>query len=187
MRKWIVIWAVAITLLTLACCGRKSPVATSPGVQPTAPQTTQSPQSTPHQPTGDHPTQSQPADDKPIGEVRVDDLIGPWHLEESQNDMSQISETLIGSMEFGSRMELMGDGKLMWYIGIEGGSGTFLLEGNLLHAELTDDVSGAVFQTDIAVTDKEDAVLLTMQHKGVTLIWSQGEGQSGNESGNMGE
>ena len=68
--------------------------------------------------------------------VTADDLVGPWHLAGDEKDNATAIEAIPGVMEFGSSMEITSDGHISWYIGADGGIGTYSLSGNILSADI---------------------------------------------------
>lgn len=111
--------------------------------------------------------------------VEITELVGPWHLAEGENDDAVIYETFPGAMEFGSSMEIRSDGRISWYIGADGASGTYVLSGNVLHAELTNDFDQTAMTMELTVEKKDDQLLLNMNYRDLSLCWSLGEGETG--------
>lgn len=111
--------------------------------------------------------------------VTAEELVGPWHLEPGENDEATINEAFPGAMEFGNNMEITGDGRICWYIGAEGGSGTYTLDGGSLRAETTSDLDGSAMTLDLKAEREEENLLLIMEVKGLSLRWSQSEGETG--------
>lgn len=115
--------------------------------------------------------------------VTAEELAGPWHLAEGENDESAVNRTFPGAMEFGSGMEITGDGQISWYIGAEGGSGTYTLDGNILSAGMTDDFDGTDMNIELTAEKDGGRLLLAMDRRGLTLYWARG----GRETGKGGE
>lgn len=63
-----------------------------------------------------------------VSALMAEEIIGPWHLAEGENDDAAVNETFPGAMEFGNSMEITSDGKISWYIGADGGTGTYTLD-----------------------------------------------------------
>ena len=64
------------------------------------------------------------------------DLIGPWHLDESKNDLAAFADSLElfpGYGEWGASMEICGNGEMSWYIGAEGWHGTYSVAVSYTH------------------------------------------------------
>ena len=111
--------------------------------------------------------------------VTVEKLVGPWHLAEGENDDTVVNETFPGAMEFGNSMEITSDGNISWYIGADGGSGTYLLNENILSADMINDIDGTAMTMEFTVKEKDGQLLLTMEYKNLTLCWSWGENETG--------
>ena len=114
------------------------------------------------------------------GYLTADDLVGPWYLDGKNNDLGKISELFSGYGEWGATMEIRSDGKISWYIGAIGGSGTYTLEGEHLTAELkqaTKDETSAPqdWTIDFNITATDGDVMLTMPYEDITVAWSHGE------------
>ncbi|MGN0341685.1 MAG: hypothetical protein ACI4DO_02735, partial [Roseburia sp.] len=70
------------------------------------------------------------------------ELVGPWYLDNEKNDLAAFSDSLNlfpGFGEWGASMEIRSDGQMSWYIGAAGGSGTYTVDDDLLHAALVND------------------------------------------------
>lgn len=106
-------------------------------------------------------------------------LVGPWHLEPEENDETAINEAFPGAMEFGNSMEITGDGNILWYIGAEGGSGTYTLDGGTLCAETTSDLDGSAMTLELRAERTDGELSLVMGVKSLSLRWSRGEGETG--------
>lgn len=111
--------------------------------------------------------------------VTVEELIGPWHLAEGENDDTVVNETFPGAMEFGNSMEITSAGNISWYIGADGGSGSYLLNGNILTADMISDIDGTAITMEFTVREKNGQLLLIMDYKNMTLCWSWGETETG--------
>ena len=107
-------------------------------------------------------------------ELQVLDLVGPWHLDKEKNDISAIEsawETFPGYGEWGASMEIRSNGQMSWYIGAVGGSGTYTVEGDVLHAELTDSMEQKEVIMDFLIVGK-DAIKMT--YSDTEIIWTYG-------------
>lgn len=107
--------------------------------------------------------------------VSVDQIIGPWHLDDSKMDMDAINEAFPGSMEAGNSMEIRSDGKISWYIGSDGGVGTYELDGNWLEATVTSNVDGTVYKNRVEIQENGDGYILIMSYKDFIFTWKLGE------------
>lgn len=108
-----------------------------------------------------------------------EDLTGPWHLTAGENDEAAIFDTFPGAMEFGSSMEIRSDGRISWYIGAEGGTGTCTLSGSVLHAELVSALDGSAMTMDFTAEQRDGRLFLTTRYKDLPLCWSWGEDETG--------
>ncbi|MDD6572821.1 MAG: hypothetical protein PUF12_10605, partial [Thermoflexaceae bacterium] len=111
--------------------------------------------------------------------LTVDELVGPWHLAENQKDNVTAMETIPGAMEFGSSMEITSDGHISWYIGADGGTGTYSLSGDILSADMTNDFDESSMKMEFTAEKTEGGTFLYTEYKGLLLCWSQGEGETG--------
>ena len=111
--------------------------------------------------------------------VTADDLVGPWHLAEDEKDNSTAIEALPGAMEFGNSMEITSDGHISWYIGADGGTGTYSLSGDILSADMTNDFDQSSMKMEFTAEKTDDGTFLYTEYKGLLLCWSQGEGETG--------
>lgn len=82
-------------------------------------------------------------------------------------------------MEFGSSMEITSDGHISWYIGAEGGTGTYSLSGDILSADMTNDFDQSSMKVEFTAEKTDDGTFLYTEYKGLLLCWSQGEGEIG--------
>ena len=111
--------------------------------------------------------------------LTADDLVGPWHLAEDEKDNSTAIEALPGAMEFGNSMEITSDGHISWYIGTDGGTGTYSLSGDILSADMTNDFDQSSMKMELTAEKTDDGTFLYTEYKGLLLCWSQGEGETG--------
>ena len=111
--------------------------------------------------------------------VTADDLVGPWHLAEDEKDNATAMEAIPGAMEFGNSMEIRSDGRISWYIGADGGTGTYLLSGNVLSADMTNDFDGSSMKMEFTAEKANGVTFLYTEYKGLLLCWFQGEGETG--------
>lgn len=103
------------------------------------------------------------------------DLTGPWHLDSEKNDLDAYADRFPGYAEWGASMELKSDGQMSWYIGAAGGSGTYTVENNLLHAVLVDDFTQEDMPMDIRIAAENEEVLLEMDYEDMTIYWIYGD------------
>ena len=114
-------------------------------------------------------------------------LVGPWHLTEDAKDNPTAIEAIPGAMEFGSSMEITGDGHISWYIGADGGTGTYSLSKNVLSADMTNDFDGTSMKMEFTAEETGGVTFLYTEYKGLLLCWSQGEGETGKGGEDEGE
>lgn len=110
-------------------------------------------------------------------DVRMD-LTGPWHLDSEKNDLTAFPDTFPAYMEFGARMEITSNGQISWCIGIEGGTGTYTLDGDNLTAEIMSDVSQQQITVPFRVISDGETVELEMAHNGTTVYWIPGDSEA---------
>ena len=108
-----------------------------------------------------------------------EDLTGPWHLAADKNDEAAIFDAFPGAMEFCSSMEIRSDGRMSWYIGAEGGAGTYTLSGSVLHAELVSALDGSAMTMDFTAEQRDGRLFLTTRYKDLPLCWFWGEDETG--------
>lgn len=103
------------------------------------------------------------------------DLNGPWHLDHEKNNLDAITaawETFPGYAEWGAGMEIRSNGFMSWYIGAVGGSGTYSIEGNILHAELIDSMEQKEMSMDFTIMGSQE---LKMTYADMQFIWAYGD------------
>lgn len=103
------------------------------------------------------------------------DLIGPWHLDEKENDSDYLAETFPGYGEWGASMEIRSNGQIGWYIGAEGWNGTYELEDNGLRADMTASLDETENTWFFQLVDGSGNTLLKMDYKGTVLVWKYGD------------
>lgn len=106
----------------------------------------------------------------------VEELVGPWHLAEETN---AVYDAFPGSMEFGSAMEIRSDGRIAWYIGADGGVGTYFIDGNILHCDLTNALDNSTMTMDLTAKKQDGQLFLTTVYRDMELRWRWGEGETG--------
>ena len=122
---------------------------------------------------------AQPAEEaepepQPVPEpvVTPEELVGTWKLS-PDNDMDQLEEVFPEAAELGGVMEIGMDGLLFWYIGNCGGGGNFTVDDDVLNVDVYPDSTGA--PEPAVCTADFDAGTLTMDYKGVSVLWIQEE------------
>ena len=111
--------------------------------------------------------------------MTAEDLVGPWHLAKNAKDNPTAIEAIPGAMEFGSSMEITSDGHISWYIGADGGTGTYSLSKNVLSTDMTNDFDGTSMKMEFTAEETGGVTFLYTEYKGLLLCWSQGEGETG--------
>ena len=111
--------------------------------------------------------------------LTADDLVGPWHLADDEKDNATAIEAIPSAIEFGSSMEIKSDGHISWYIGADGGTGTYSLSGDILSADMTNDFDQSSMKMEFTAEKTEGGTFLYTEYKGLLLCWSQGEGETG--------
>ena len=111
------------------------------------------------------------------------DLTGPWHLDAYRNDLSDFSGLFEAYAEFGASMEIRSNGQLSWYIGVEGGTGTFSVDGAMLTAELTRTADESPMTTQFDILRDGDEVYLGMHWMNGIVFWTWGDDDSAGLSG----
>ena len=71
------------------------------------------------------------------------------------------------------------DGHISWYIGADGGTGTYTLNENVLSADMTNDFDGSAMEMEFTAEETDGVTCLYTEYKGLLLCWSQGEGETG--------
>lgn len=104
-----------------------------------------------------------------------EDLAGPWHLDNEKNNLDAIAaawETFPGYAEWGASMEIRSNGQMSWYIGAVGGSGTYTIDGDILHAELMDSMEQTELSMDFTIMGADE---LKMTYADMLFFWAYGD------------
>ena len=151
MKRIIAMLLTVILCLCLAGCGKTPESEQSP--QETHTETTdteeEKPQSGSASPSGN--TAGQP--EEPA--LQSIELIGPWHLDSEKNDLAAFADSLDlfpGYGEWGASMEIRSNGQMSWYIGAESWHGTYTVEDEVIHAQLTSDLEQSTKCWDFRIT-----------------------------------
>lgn len=99
---------------------------------------------------------------------------GPWHPDETLNDLTAFPDLFAGYEEFGAGMEIRSSGQMSWFIGENGGYGTYTGEEDVLHAALMNN-AGEEMSMDLLFLSDGDAPLLEMQLEELTIFWRYGD------------
>lgn len=154
-RKWM-IWIAAALSVSLAACTGQSIVENKIEIIETEEVTTQ------------------PQTESCIV-ISPEDLAGPWHLDSEKNNLDAITaawETFPGYAEWGASMEIRSNGQMSWYIGAVGGSGTYTIDGDILHAELMDSMEQTELSMDFTIMGADE---LKMTYADMQFIWAYGD------------
>lgn len=111
------------------------------------------------------------------------ELAGPWHLDAEKNDLKAFADSLElfpGYGEWGASMELRGNGDISWYIGAEGWYGTYYVEDQILHAQMTSNLDQSNQNWDMRITSEDAVACLEMDYQDMTIYWVYGDGGNTN-------
>ena len=156
MKKVWMIWIAAALCVSLAACTSQSIAQNKIEIIETEEATTQ------------------PQTENTIA-VAPEELAGPWHLDNEKNNLDAITaawETFPGYGEWGAGMEIRSSGQMSWYIGAVGSSGTYTIDGDILHAELMDSLEQKEMTMDFHITGTDE---LTMTYADMQFIWAYGD------------
>lgn len=99
----------------------------------------------------------------------AEEILGSWHLAEGENDDAAVNETFPCAMDFGSSMEITGEGKISWYIGADSGTGTYTLDESHLLTGMTNDFDGTDMPIELTAEKEGDQLRLTLDYNDLTL------------------
>ena len=170
MKKLTALLPVLILCLGLAACSRKTEFV------PDA-QEYQTPSASQEETKETNPQSANTAATEESIQLNYE-LIGPWHLDGSKNDLDAFANSLElfpGYGEWGASMEIRGNGEMSWYIGAEGWHGTYSVEKNTLHAFLTSDLEQTTQSWDMRITSENGTAGLEMDYKDRTIYWTYGD------------
>lgn len=155
MKRKIVLLIAVIFCLSLAACSK-------------APESEQGPQ--------ENDTETSNTESSEEMQQRIE-LAGPWHLDSEKNDLAAFADSLDlfpGYGEWGAGMEIRSDGQMSWYIGAAGGSGTYTIEDDLLHAALVNDMDQKDMAVDFRIFMENEKAVLAMDYQDITIYWAYG-------------
>ena len=107
-------------------------------------------------------------------ELQDIEIVGPWHIDQKKTDIRAIEaawETFPGYGEWGASMEIRSNGQISWFIGAVGGTGTYTVDGDLLHAELTDSIEQKEVAMDFIIVEKDE---IKMTYADMEITWGYG-------------
>ena len=64
---------------------------------------------------------------------------------------------------------------MSWYIGAESWHGTYTVENEVIHAQLTSDLDQSTQLWDFRITAENHAAGLEMAYQGMTIYWAYGD------------
>ena len=170
MKKLTALLPVLILCLGLAACSRKTEFV------PDA-QEYQTPSASQEETEETNPQSANTAATEESIQLNYE-LIGPWHLDGSKNDLDAFANSLElfpGYGEWGASMEIRGNGEMSWYIGAESWHGTYSVEANTLHAFLTSDLEQIPQNWDMLITSENGTTGLEMAYQDMTIYWVYGD------------
>ena len=170
MKKLTALLPVLILCLGLAACSRKTEFV------PDA-QEYQTPSTSQEETKETNPQSANTAATEESIQLNYE-LIGPWHLDGSKNDLDAFANSLElfpGYGEWGASMEIRGNGEMSWYIGAESWHGTYSVEANTLHAFLTSDLEQIPQNQDMRITSDNGSTGLEMTYQDMTIYWVYGD------------
>ena len=179
-RRTALLLAMILCLSLEACCMKAELM---PGSQETHPQATSQKETDAAESSNTvSPEETTDTMEEPV-QLNLE-LIGPWHLDPSKNDLARFADSadlFPGFGEWGASMEIRGNGEMSWYIGAEGWHGTYSVEKNTLHAQLTSDLEQTSRAWDFRITSENGTAGLEMDYKDRTIYWVYGDQE---ETGN---
>ena len=178
MKRITVLLLTALLCLCLAACSKESEPGQIPQESHTeaadagesAGEMRQQSGSSSH--SGDAAEQSE----EPV-QQRIE-LAGPWHLDSEKNDLAEFADSLDlfpGYGEWGAGMEIRSNGQMSWYIGAEGWHGTYTIENDVIHAQLTSDLEQSTQLWDLRIVAEHETAELEMDYQDMTIYWVYGD------------
>ena len=115
------------------------------------------------------------ATDEPAETAENVSLTGPWHLDAGTNDLDAFQDAFPAYAELGASMEIRSNGQISWYIGAEGGHGTYQREGGTLTADMVTDADQKPLTLVCQVIMESGEAQLKMEYNGTTVYWTYGD------------
>ncbi len=103
------------------------------------------------------------------------ELVGPWHLDSTKNDLATFSDSLDlfpGYGEWGAGMEIRSNGQMSWHIGAESWHGTYTVADGVMQAQLVSDLEQSTKLWDFRITEEKGVAELEMDYPGMTIYWT---------------
>ena len=163
MKKYFVMLLAASMCMCFAACGK------GPDKEQSQPevQTTESAETV--------QTESQTTEGTDAVRTEKAEVVGKWHLDSEKNDLAAFEDSLFtGYGEWGASMDIQSDGKMDGFIGIESWSGTYTVEDEVIHADLTFDSGKSQQIMDFRIVAENDTTILEMDYKDMTIYWAFG-------------
>ena len=108
--------------------------------------------------------------------------VGPWHLDSTKNDLTVFTDSMDlfpGYGEWGAGMEIRSNGQMSWYIGAAGGSGTYTVDGDLLHGALVNHMDQKDMTIDFRISVENEKAVLEMDYQNMVIYWVYGDQEDG--------
>ena len=108
--------------------------------------------------------------------------VGPWHLDSTKNDLTAFTDSMDlfpGYGEWGAGMEIRSNGQMSWYIGAAGGSGTYTVDGDLLHGALVNHMDQKDMTIDFRISVENEKAVLEMDYQNMVIYWVYGDQEDG--------
>lgn len=178
MKKIICILLAAVLALSMCACMGKSP---QPEEKSQLPSTATTINSNAEDGIGTKTEEPEKLPDQP-GELGVltpaaINPTGSWHLDEAACEIQNLADAFPGYAEWGSSMEIQDDGHINWFIGAESWYGSYLLDADGLHANMTAYLDGQKKAWELEVSEKDGTKTLKMDYDGNTMIWLYGDSE----------
>lgn len=112
--------------------------------------------------------------------------VGPWHLDSEKNDLAAFADALDvfpGYGEWGAGMEIRSNGQMSWYIGAEGWHGTYTVEGDVIHAQMTSDLDQSARLWKFRIVTENGSPVLEMEAADRTIYWAYGDREDEDNGG----
>ena len=186
MKRITVLLLTALLCLCLAACSKESEPGQSPQESHTEAADAGESAGEMRQQSGSssHSGDAAERSEEPVQESI--ELTGPWHLDSEKNDLKAFADSLDlfpGYGEWGASMEIKSNGQMSWYIGAEGWYGTYTVEGEVLHAQLTSNLEQTEQLWDFRITIENETAVLEMDYNDMTIYWVYGD-QEDSANGN---
>ncbi|GEM_PF-974459 len=126
---------------------------------------------------------SDSTDDISKAHISAEQIAGPWHLDSEKNDLTAFWDIFPAYSEFGASMEIKSNGQINWYIGTEGGTGTYTQDGDTLTADIVRDVDQQPVTVIVHLISDDEIVRLEMDYNGTNVYWAYGDSEEPSATG----